>query len=85
MPIIKKLIAILFKLLPSKVYHVPLYVAYNCKIYVTPDVYDIYKPALVFDVRGYNLRLNDISEITCKRILNNEYLFIFKFSFFNIK
>ena len=59
--------AIIFELLPGKVYYVPLTVAYNFKLYTTPNTLK-YQPSLIFDIRGYNLRIDDLTEITCKRI-----------------
>jgi hypothetical protein len=61
--------AVLFKILPSKLFHVPLYVAYNCKLYAKPEN-GLYFPAQIFDIRGYNLRLGDTNEANCKRIEN---------------
>ncbi|RNA13845.1 hypothetical protein BpHYR1_010055 [Brachionus plicatilis] len=46
----------LFKLLSNEVYCVPLYVVYNCKIYVSPDT-KTFLPSQIFDLRGSNLRL----------------------------
>lgn len=63
--------ALIFELLPGKVYYVPLVVAYNFKIYVTPNV-SKHQPALVFDIRGYNLRIDDTSEVCCKRRVLDE-------------
>ena len=63
--------ALIFELLPGKVYYVPLVVAYNFKIYVTPNV-SKHQPSLVFDIRGYNLRIDDSSEVCCKRVLGVE-------------
>jgi hypothetical protein len=65
-----KTYGIIFKLLPSKVFYVPLYAAYNCKLFATPDN-DMYKPALIFDIRGYNLKIDVIKEVTCKKLSNN--------------
>lgn len=59
--------AVLFELLPSKIFYVPLYFAYNCKLYVTPQSLQ-YAPAQIFDIRGYNLRKDDVSEVNCKRL-----------------
>lgn len=59
--------AVLFELLPSKIFYVPLYFAYNCKLYVAPQSL-LYAPAQVFDIRGYNLRKDDVSEVNCKRL-----------------
>lgn len=60
---------VLFELLPSKIYYVPLFFAYNCKLYVTPQNLK-YAPALVFDIKGYNLRKDDIKEVNCRRLPN---------------
>lgn len=62
--------ALIFELLPGKVYYVPLVVAYNFKIYVTPNV-SKHQPSLVFDIRGYNLRIDDTSEVCCKRVFES--------------
>ena len=59
--------AVIFELYPSKVYYVPLYLAYNCKIYTAPQNLQ-YAPALIFDIRGYNLRNDTVSQINCKRL-----------------
>jgi len=59
--------AVLFELLPSKIFYVPLYFAYNCKLFVTPQNLK-YAPALIFDIKGYNLRKDDVKEVNCKRL-----------------
>ncbi len=69
---VKKAYGIIFKLLPAKIFYVPLYAAYNCKIYATPDN-DNYVPALIFDIRGYNiLKVDELKVITCKQIKPTE-------------
>lgn len=65
----KRTFAVTFELLPDKVYYVPLIVAYNFKLYTTPNT-NKYEPALVFDIRGYNLRIDDCSELSCKKIVD---------------
>ncbi len=59
--------AVLFELMPSKIFYVPLYFAYNCRLYIAPQNLK-YFPSLVFDIKGYNLRKNDIKEVNCKRL-----------------
>lgn len=59
--------AIIFELLADKIYYVPLIVAYNFKIFITPNVAK-YQPSLVFDIRGYNLRIDDPTEVCCAKI-----------------
>jgi len=44
-----------------------LYFAYNCKLFVTPQNLK-YAPALIFDIKGYNLRKDDVKEVNCKRL-----------------
>lgn len=61
--------AVLFELLPSKIFYVPLYFAYNCRIFTTPQNLK-YAPSLIFDIKGYNLRKDDVKPITCKRLPN---------------
>ena len=62
----EKTYAVIFHLLPSKIYYVPLYVAYSCKLYTTLDELknSSAPPGQIFDIRGYNLRLNEIEEIS---------------------
>jgi hypothetical protein len=57
--------ACVFCLKPDEVYYVPLIYAYKCRIYVTPDV-DKYLPTIVFDLRGYNMKINGLERIFCK-------------------
>lgn len=59
--------AVLFELLPSKIFYVPLYFAYNCRLYIAPQNLK-YFPSLVFDIRGWNLGKDDIKEVNCKRL-----------------
>lgn len=59
--------AVLFELLPSKIFYVPLHFAYNCRLYIAPQNLK-YFPSLVFDIRGYNLRKDDVREVNCKRL-----------------
>ena len=66
-----KTFAALFLLVPNKVYYVPLYVAYNCKIFVSPDN-KLFAPSQVFDLRGYNLRVEDYSQIACQSFNNQQ-------------
>ncbi len=63
----KKKYAVLFELLPTKIFYVPLYFAYNCKLFVTPQNLK-YAPAFIFDIKGYNLRKDDVKEVNCKRL-----------------
>lgn len=63
--------AVIFYLVPGKVFYVPLYVAYNCKLYTAPEQLK-QTPGLIFDVRGYNLRLNDINEINFTSATNSK-------------
>lgn len=58
--------SIIFELLPGKIYYVPLTVAYNFKLYTTPNSQK-YQPSLIFDIRGYNLRIDECTEVNCKR------------------
>jgi vacuolar protein sorting-associated protein 13A/C len=64
---------LLFKLLPSKIYHVPLNVAYKYKLYATPDNY-LYTPALIFDIRGFNFRVGEPTDIVMTRLAHNPIL-----------
>ena len=61
--------AIIFELLPGKVYYVPLVVAYNFKIYTTPNI-NKHQPSIIFDIRGYNLRIDDATEVCCQRVIS---------------
>jgi hypothetical protein len=63
----KRIFGVVFLLEPAKVYYVPLYYAYKCKLYAAPQNLK-YAPSLVFDIRGYNLRRDDINEVVCKRL-----------------
>ena len=63
----EKTYAVLYELLPSKIYYVPLYFAYRCRLYVAPKNLN-YKPAQVFDIRGYNIIKDATSEVCCKRV-----------------
>lgn len=63
---VKREYAVIFELLPNKIYYVPLVVAYNCKIYSTPNL-KMYNPSLIFDVRGYNLRIDECGEVKCQK------------------
>jgi vacuolar protein sorting-associated protein 13A/C len=62
---------LLFKLLPSKIYHVPLIVAYKYKLYATPDNL-LYTPSLIFDIRGFNFRVGETSDIIMQRLTHND-------------
>jgi hypothetical protein len=61
----EKRFAVIFHLIPTKTFYVPLYVAYNCKLYTAPEQLKS-TPGLIFDLRGYNLRLNDPSDVNFK-------------------
>ena len=58
---------IIFELNPTKVYYVPLYFAYKCKLYTAPQNFK-YAPSLVFDIKAYNFRKNEPSDVICRRI-----------------
>lgn len=60
---------VIFELNPSKIFYVPLYFAYNCRLYIAPQSLK-YAPALVFDIKGYNLRKDDVKDVNCKRLPN---------------
>jgi hypothetical protein len=61
---------LLFRLLPGKIYHVPIYLAYKCKLYVTPDN-ELYAPSLVFDIRGYNFKTDDPTDVIMDRLVDH--------------
>ncbi|CAF0714006.1 unnamed protein product [Brachionus calyciflorus] len=69
-----KIYAAIFRLIPDKIFYVPLYFAYNCKLYVSPDN-GLFAPSQIFDLRGYNLRVEDYSDVTCKRLHQAEHDF----------
>jgi hypothetical protein len=59
--------AIIFELNPNKIYYVPLKYAYHYKLYTSP-INLKYMPTLIFDIRGYNLRKDEITPLICKHI-----------------
>ena len=71
MRIEERTFALLFKLLPSKIYHVPLYVAYRCKLYCMPDN-GLYAPSLIFDIRAFNFRVNEANDILLPRLSHSD-------------
>ena len=59
--------AVVYTLLPGKVYYLPLNYAYHCQIYATPNP-DSYAPSRIFDMRGYNFKIDHFEDIVCQRL-----------------
>ena len=77
-----KYYGVIFRLVPTKIFYVPLYFAYNCKIYVAPDNKQ-FAPSQVFDLKGYNLRVEDYQELNCKKMsdtIENDFSLLRKLS-----
>jgi hypothetical protein len=57
--------ALVYTLLPGKVYYLPLNYAYFCQIYTTPDL-DLYGPSRIFDMRVDNFKVDHYEDIVCQ-------------------